>query len=301
MGASVGSGCALIFGGMLIDAVAATDSVVLPGVGPVKPWQAVFLIIGVPGVFASLLSFTMPEPARRGVRQDVRSLSVWRSLFSGYPELLRFIRSRPRFFFHHYAGFGLGTLGFVGGQAWYPAHMSREFGWSSGEIGLGLGVALVSGGLLGKLLCGTCVDALFGRGFRDAQFRWYGGCLLAAVPVGVIAMTSASPWVFLAGLALFMVLLSPMNALFVSSLNLVTPNELRGAGVAFYSATIGLLALSIGPVAVAALSDHVYGGGAIGLGTATLIGITCPLGALVLLSGLGTARQAVAAAERWNA
>ena len=61
-------------------------------------------------------------------------------------------------------------------------------------------------------------------------------------------------------------------------MNLVTPNELRGAGVAFFSATIGLVAMSLGAILIAAISDYVYGGNAIGLGMATLFAICLPAG-----------------------
>lgn len=101
LGASVGAGCAFLFGGMLIDYVYAMDSVVLPIVGQVQPWQAVFLLIGVPGVAISLLSFSMPEPARRGVRAAHSSAPRRSGVLQGYAELLRFIHSRARFFFFH--------------------------------------------------------------------------------------------------------------------------------------------------------------------------------------------------------
>lgn len=300
IGASVGSGCAYLFGGMLVDLVSGSGAIIAPVLGEIAPWQAVFLIIGIPGIFLSLLSFTMPEPARRGVREKVHAGPAMDSIFSGYPVLLRFIRSRGRFFFYHYAGFGLASIGFVGGSAWYPAHMGRSFGWSGSQIGLGLGAAMIIGGIVGKALCGYVVDILFRRGYKDAQFRWYAGCLILATPVGLLAATSTSPWVFLGGLTVFLTLLSPVTALYVASLNLVTPNELRGAGVAFYSATIGLFALSLGPVLIAVFSDYLYGGNAINLGIATMFGSCLPLAALALFLGRSAMWEAVTAAEEWG-
>ncbi len=296
LGASVGAGCAFLFGGMLIDYIYGLDGVVLPVVGEVAPWQAVFLIIGVPGVAISLLSFSMPEPARRGVRTAGQGDTGTR----GYAALWRFMRSRPRFFSYHYAGFGMASTAFAGAAAWYPAHMGRTFGWSGTEIGLGMGAAMIGGGILGKFLCGFCVDALFQRGHKDAQFLWYALCMLVALPFGVIGTTSDSPWVFLSCISVFMMLLSPLNAVYVSSLNLTTPNELRGAGVALYGATIGLIALSVGPILIAAFSDHLYGGNAIGYGLATVMGIFLPLGAVTLLAGRPSMRDAVTAAEEWQ-
>ena len=134
MCASVGSGCAYLFGGMLVDLVSEADSIILPLFGQVSPWQAVFIIIGISGILVALLCFTMPEPSRRGLRQAKNSAPpVRQAVFKGYSELLKFMRSRGTFFFHHYVGFGLISIGFVGGAAWYPAHLSREFAWMGSE------------------------------------------------------------------------------------------------------------------------------------------------------------------------
>ncbi len=114
------------------------------------------------------------------------------------------MRQRVRFFVFHYAGFGAAMVVTVGAGAWYPAHMGRSFGWSSSQIGAWLGLTLVTSGVVGKIICGVCVDALYRRGFKDAQLRWYAGCFLIAAPVGVIATTSGSPWVFLGGFSGFL-------------------------------------------------------------------------------------------------
>jgi hypothetical protein len=114
------------------------------------------------------------------------------------------------------------------------------------QIGLGLGFAMIVGGFVGKFACGYFVDVLYRRGFKDAPLRWYAGCVLVAVPVGLTFVTSSSALLFVGGFTLFQALLSPLAAVYVASLNLVTPNQLRGSGVALFSATVGLLALSLG-------------------------------------------------------
>ena len=80
-------------------------------------------------------------------------------------------------------------------------------------------------------------------------------------------------------------LLSPLTALYVAALNLVTPNELRGVVVALYSALAGLIALSLGPIVIAAASDYLYGGDQIGAGLATLYAFSYPTAAWVLWRG----------------
>lgn len=299
LGSSAGTGCAFLFGGVLVDLVTHADAFVLPVVGEIRPWQAVFLIIGIPGIFMSLLSFTMQEPQRRG-RQSGAARPRTGGLVRTYRDLWNFMRSRGRFFAHHYTGFGLASLGIIGGAAWYPAHMSREFGWTGTEIGLGLGLTMLVGGMSGKLVCGTVVKKLFERGHADAPLLWYSGALLVAAPLGVVSLTSSSPWIFLAGFTLYQGLLTPLNVVYVAAMNLVTPNELRGAGVAFFAATMGLFAMSLGAILVAAISDFVFGGNAIGLGMAVLFGTCLPAAAVTLYRGRPAMREAVEAAQEWQ-
>lgn len=289
MGASVGAGCALLFGGMLVDWVYSFEAVSVPVLGEIRPWQAIFLLIGLPGIAIACLSFSMPEPERRGrLKTEAPASSI-----SNYPALFRFMASQRRFFSHHYLGFGLASVGFVGGTAWYPAHLAREFGWTGSEIGLGLGGALILGGILGKGLAGYFIGVLYERGHRDAQFLWYAGALVLATPIAVFMVLSDGPWGFVIGYGLFQTLLGALPAVYMSSLNLVTPNELRGAGIALYSATMGLLAMSLGPILIAAISDYAFGGDAIGKGMATNFVLCLPLAAVVLFRGRGAMRRAV--------
>src|SRR3546814_11579418 len=92
----------------------------------------------------------------------------------------------------------------TGAGTWYPAFMGRTYGWKADQIGLYLGLTLVASGIVGKLVAGLAVDAMYRRGIRDAQFRWYAVALLAATPLGLLAFTSSSPWLFLAFVGLFL-------------------------------------------------------------------------------------------------
>ncbi len=298
IGATVGSGTAYLFGGLIVEAVAQVDTYTLPVLGELRSWQAVFFIVGVPGALLSFIIFTLPEPVRRDRSEVGTDDSLWRGLGRSYSGLLRFMREHPRFFACHYAGFTLAGAIIGGGGAWFPAHMGRAFGWDAGQIGLGLGLTIVAAGITGKLLTGYAVDTLFRRGKLDAQLRWYAGSLLVAMPLGIVATTGDSPWIFLTGIGLFLVLLSPLPACYAAALNLVTPNELRGAGIAFFSATAGLVGIGGGPVIIASIAEGLFGGPEhIGLGLAVTVGICCPLAAALLAAGCKPMRRAVAAQQ----
>ena len=296
LGATMGSGFAYFFGGTIVDLVSNTGEIVLPVVGALRPWQAVFMIVGLPGMLVALLIFTVPEPIRRGKRTLDQSLS-WRK---SYGDLLKLIGARKRFFLCHYIAFGFASAIVSGSGAWYPAHMGRTFGWSASKIGLALGITLTAAGFLSQSISGRIVDAMFRRGTRDAQFRWYAGCLVAATPVGIFATTSANPWIFLVGIGLFIALLASLNACSSTALNLVTPNELRGTGIAFWAATLGLVGAASGPILIAIFAEQLFHGpAALGYGLATMMAICCPIAAVFLFLGFRAMREAVADAERW--
>ncbi len=295
IGATIGSGTALMLGGAIIYWVSGWGDIVLPVLGHVKTWQMVFFIVGLSTLPLVFIVFTFPEPVRRGRAQLQPGKRTWRS---AYTNLFQFIKRHPRFFLAHYTGFTLAAAVVSGCVAWYPVHMMRTYGWSEGHVGLYLGGALLVAGVVGKLVGGLSVDEMYRRGYRDAQLRWYATCLLLATPLGVIATTHGHPWVFLAVIGIFVTLITSMHACAMSSLNLVTPNELRGTGVAVYSTVGGLLGGSAGTVMIPIASQAFFDGeAAIGKGMAVLIGVACPLAALALLSGLGAMRKAMAEAE----
>ncbi len=298
IGATIGSGTAYLFGGLIVDMVSRHAFFSLPFFGEIPSWQAVFFIIGVPGVLASFVIFTLPEPARRDRKTADQHTPFWKSIIGAYQKLWNFIRTQWRFFAFHYSGFTLASVVMGGCGIWYPAHMAREFGWSAGEIGMGLGLTLVAAGISGKLLCGFVVDAMYRRGYRDAQLRWYASCLLLAAPVGIFATLADSPAVFLGGVGLFLLLLAPLPACYSTALNLVTPNELRGTGIAFFSGTAGLFGIATGPIIIAAFAEKVFtGDSTVGLGMAATIAICSPLAALLLALGCKPMRQAMTAME----
>lgn len=295
IGSTIGSGCAYLFGGYIVELVARSGDLVFPLIGEVRSWQAVFLIVGLPGVLFALLIFTTPEPKRQ---LNTGNTSSGKSgFFSAYPSLFKFMRSRGRFFTFHYLGFGTASVITIGSGAWYPAHMGRIFGWSAGEIGLSLGLVLIISSTIGKLVCGYCVDWLYRAGFRDAQFRWYAGALMVATPCGIIATTSTEPWVFLIGIGFFLALISSLPAVSNAALNLVTPTHLRGVGVAFYSSSSGLVGMSLGPILAALASKVFFNDESIGHGIAVLTAICCPLAAVFLLLGRSAMSRAVTQAE----
>lgn len=296
IGATVGSGTALLIGGAIVSFVSSLGTISLPWLGEIRPWQGVFFLVGIPGALLGLLIFTVPEPIRRGRRETLKNQGI----LARYAGLFKFMGEHPRFFTLHYIGFTFAAAITTGGVSWYPVHLSREFGWQASEIGAALGTALMVAGIVAKLTTGRIADFMYQRGYRDAQMRWYGLCMLIATPIGLYATLSGSAWVFVIGIAVFMTLIGAFQACSMTALNLVTPNELRGSGIAVFNTVAGMVGGGLGPVLVATGST-IGGESSIGTGLAIMMIVCCPLGALALLSGLGAMRRAMAQAEQPSA
>lgn len=291
IGSTIGAGTAFIFGGSIVEAVSHASTFDLPLIGTVRSWQSVFFMLGVPGALLAFIIFTVPEPARRGLRSSASSNKSW---LATYRQLYTFMNSRRRFFTCHYLGFLFVSAGLVGAVAWYPAHMSRNFHWGPSRVGLTLGLLLGIGGIAGQLLGGAAMDAMYRRGRRDAPLRWFASTILIAAPLGILATTTSQPLVFVIALFCYFACVQSMSTAIYTALNLVTPNELRGTGVAFFNATSGLLGAGAGPVVVAMVSDYVFKDeSAIGLAIATVLAIAFPLASVTLALGMRPMREAV--------
>src|SRR5581483_12417678 len=93
MGIQLGSGLALIIGGLVAQTVSQMPPVALPLVGAIAAWRLTFLVVGAPGLLIALLLLTVREPVRRALllgsdgrpaKLDLRALLVqirmrWRS------------------------------------------------------------------------------------------------------------------------------------------------------------------------------------------------------------------------------
>lgn len=83
-----------------------------------------------------------------------------------------------------------------------------------------------------------------------------------------------------------------------TAMSMVTPNELRGTTTAFFSATTGMVAMTLGPVLVALFSKHFFNDASIGKGLAVLIAICIPLASFLLIRGMPYFKHAVIEGEQ---
>lgn len=284
-GSSIGGALAYMAGGALIQYFENMGATALPVLGVLQPWQMVFLVTGLPGVFIALLMFLVPEPVRKHRAAQKEGLDKG---------VIHFLRSHKRYFICHFFGFGLVAIMAYGAAAWVPAMLMRRYGLSVSEVGMWLGGAAILSGIPGFIFGGWFVDRWFAKGTKDAHLRYfvYANLIGAAAAVVAFQLTDTL-WVFLVA---YVVLhfLQPFTGPAVAHLQIVTPNEYRGRVSALFVLVFNLMGMCLGPPSVAFLTTYVFKDPMMVNSSLTLMYVTVALLATGLFwYGLAPARRAV--------
>ena len=287
-GAFFGAGIAFLVGGIVIRLVSGSEDLVLPLIGAVRPWQMVFFIVGLPGIFVAALMFAVREPERRG------TLAVQQR---GIPlgEVLAWVNSRRRVFLAHFCGFALLAVPITTILTWAPTHFIRSLGYAPPKAALTLGLILIVLSPAGVYSGGWLADFWQSRGRSDATLRV--GILAAGLllPLSLLATNVADPQLAVLLFCPFIFCASLAMAMAPAALQLVVPNQMRAQVSATWMLVLNIITAGIGPTAVGFISDLLYPDAqGIGRSMALVNAVSVPLAALALWSGLKAFRQAVA-------
>src|SRR5262245_3697137 len=237
MGVFFGSGLALIVGGLIIGAVGS--------------WRLTFLIVGLPGLLATLLVFTIKEPERK-------NLLGGKATKLTLAEVVEQVKLRWQWVIGICLAFAFQALCNYSQQAWLPSFFTRTHDWTKKQAGLTLGLISLVTGLLGAYLGGRLCDYWQRRGKTDAPLR-----------VGVLATASAGFFFSLAMLMpalkwqlgflvpAFFFLAVPIGSSY-ASLQLILPNQARGQVGALQVFTLNLFGLILGPFLPGFFNDYLF-------------------------------------------
>nr|WP_064494129.1 MFS transporter [Pseudomonas chengduensis] len=293
MGVYLGSGLAFLVGGLVIQFASAQGDVTLPVLGEVRPWQLIFLILGVAGVFFTLLMLAIKEPVRRGAGAGVAvPLS----------EVGRYIRANRRTVLLHNFGFaGLAFAGY-GSAAWIPTFYIRTYGWDAGQVGIVYGCIVAVFGCLGIVFGGRLADLMAKRGRSDANMRVGLYAALGALPMVVLfpLMDSAFWASMLLAPAVFC--LSMPFGVAPAAIQEIMPNSMRGQASAIYLFVITLIGLGVGPTAVALVTDFVFSDdNALRYSLLIVTTLAVLMSIILLAKSLKPYRESVTRLEQWAA
>jgi len=293
MGVYLGSGLAFLVGGLVIQFASAQGDVTLPLLGEVRPWQLIFLILGVAGVFFTLLMLAIKEPVRRGAGAGVAvPLS----------EVGRYIRANRRTVLLHNFGFaGLAFAGY-GSAAWIPTFYIRTYGWDASQVGMVYGSIVAVFGCLGIVFGGRLADWMAKRGRSDANMRVGLFSALGALPMVVLfPLMDTAFWasVLMAPTVFF---LSMPFGVAPAAIQEIMPNSMRGQASAIYLFVITLIGLGIGPTAVALVTDFVFADDAALRYSLLIVTTLAVLMSIILLAkSLKPYRESVTRLQQWTA
>lgn len=291
-----GASFAFIAGGWMFDLAGRIGELHLPLIGAVQPWQTTLLAAGAAGLVASLLLPLIGEPSRKGrliVRDEAEPVSL--------RQTLAFLRRRRRFTLLHNLGFGFSGLYIAALFLWAPSFLTRTYGWSMAEAGLGFGTAMMVAGLPGLYGAGWLTSRLMRKGRKDAPMLIAVLGLCALTPVAVAAPLMGNGVAALALMSLSMFLFSLPAAVPQASLQLITPNEFRGKTVALLTIAANAVGMILGPTSVALLNDRVFGDpNAIHLSLSIVSGLSVGMAALLLGLALPDYRRRAELAAQGN-
>ncbi len=294
LGIYLGSGLAMMLGGWVTGRVAAATMWTVPLVGEVRPWQAVFFMVGLPGLLLAIWVGTLREPTRGAMSggSSAKPLPL--------DEVVRYIKRHRRAFLGHNLGFALIAMVNYGWAYWVPTWLQRVHGWTPQHVGLYYGLWTATFGVAGVVVGGWLGDRIARSGYADAKIR-----------IGLIALTGE----LLAG---FLFLLAPTGAMewalipstFFASFGFgaaaagiqeISPVPMRAQTSALYLFVINLVGQTLGPFFVAWLTDYVFKDEMrIGssLLTVTVVGLTAA--AVTFLVTLKPFRIAAQASKTWQ-
>jgi MFS family permease len=199
----------------------------------------------------AVFAFTVKEPVRRELPASTSGGAL--------APLARQLSKAKVAYFGVIAGTVLNFTAIYALVAWFPTYLIREHAMSAVEIGRLLGSFGVPCGIVSCLGSGWIAAWLDKRGRADAAVLVALGGVALFTVAGVAAVIAPTG---IQAVILYCVLSLSTNCAAVSSLtalNRITPNTLRGQVVAIFSLSSGLIAVSIGPLSVGLLSDHVFG------------------------------------------
>lgn len=285
LGVFAGAGLAYMIGGAVVGSVAHAENVVLPLIGEVRPWQFVFIVVGLPGLPMALWMLTVREPSRR------RAPSTG-TLRAAFADCLGYMRTHWQVYTAHFAGFSLLAILFNAGGAWLPAYLMRVHGLGPSQAGFWLGLIMLVAGVGGVLAGGWLGDRMSARGRADGTMR-----VGVVAAFGVLPFAASATLVEPLGLSLvliagFLFFVSLPYGAAAAALQIITPGRMRATASALYLCLLNLLGLGIGPTLVALATDRVFGSDlAVGKSLALVSTIFAPLGGLLIWWGLAHFRR----------
>jgi MFS family permease len=252
LGVSAGAAIPFLLGAFLVSLFAHVHPLTLSGVGVIRSWQLVFIVVGLPGLaIALLLVTTVREPARRG-------LQVAGQLKVSLTSVVRYLLAHWPVFAPMFLALALGTLVSFAQQQWLTAFFQRTYGWEIPRIGSTIGIVQLVAMPVGLAVGVSIAESLDRRRYIAAPLlvvivagfvRVPASIALPLMPTGALAVLCQTLVICSIGIS---------GASQNAALQIVTPNQMRGQVTALYLFTYNVIGFGLGPFVAGVLTDHVF-------------------------------------------
>ena len=289
IGVTLGSGFAYILGGAVVALVEDMDALEVPVLGQMHGWQLTFFIVGLPGLLVALwMRATVREPARKGLGAEPSGSIPLR-------EVVAYIVERRTAYGYHIFGVSIYIMVVYALNLWGPSYFIRTFDYGRAEAGLTFGILMILAGTAGLLVAGFGADRWFARGRLDAYPRTILISMVCMIPCAGMLGIVTNDLLGIVFMSLAVFLSAVQGGIAGGTLQLMSPNRMRGQIMAVYLLVGNLIGLGLGPTVVAATTDYVFGyDAAVGKSIALCAVVICPIGAAILWRGLGPVRAQIA-------
>jgi MFS family permease len=249
IGSVAGSGLSLLLGGAMIWLVSVIGSPELPIVGQLRPWQVVFLSVGLPGVLVAFLLLSVKEPARRAITTQVSKVPLVGAV--------SYMWAKVAIFGPMFVGLTLGSLD-TGGRAWGAAFFQRTYGWPPATYGMAAGVVSIVAMLAGLYLGVKWVGWFQKQGKVDGPFRVILYTRLISIPFAILMPLMPTPHLSLALYSVTFLTLGMSGPMLNAVMLIVTPNQIRGQVMALYLFIFTVIGQGLSPVITGATTQYIF-------------------------------------------
>lgn len=250
-GSMIAFGLGSLICGLILDLAPQGAFAGLPVIGKLAPWRIAFVLVGLSGVVLLALLATLREPPR-----TVSAAAPGHEKLS-FGQGMRAMGRQYRLFVPYYLALALFAVGGVVATGWGAVFLTRIFAYDIGSAGKALGLAQVLWAALGVVAAGIVVDRV-GRRFGVAgRMRLAAGLTVLALP-SALPQFAGSGTMAIGMLGELMFVMAIYGTTMLSVLSEIAPPSLRGFAVALYAFVMTLIGGSLGPVAVAWLTQSVF-------------------------------------------
>ncbi|AOR79143.1 MFS transporter [Novosphingobium resinovorum] len=250
-GSMIAYGLGSLVSGVILDLAPKGVFAGLPIIGELAPWRIAFALVGASGLLIVILLFLLREPARRS---DAVTGSEPKLSFA---EGLGLLAAQRGVFLPLYGSLALYAMGGSVATGWGAVFLTRAFGYHVGAAGKGLGTSQIAWSVAGALVASVVVDRVGARSGARGRTRLAGALSLLGIPSCLPLLSGSAPLAMVM-LGEIMLVSAIYGTTMLSVISEITPTKVRGFAVALYAFVMTIIGASLGPLAVAWLTESVF-------------------------------------------